>query len=361
MRVAAARTTAQATGLRLWGMVEDPPRPSADGSSISATSVCMCRERSRAILPRVPVARPRVVATSATRSRCECHGRSGRPRPSSSREGARDVVPLVPQRGQRSRRPAHLQHERTSAQARAGGGDDDRRRRAIPPPSSRRSWAARAASRCARPSGVARCSTASRASASASRASSASSRSRAWRSCSTNPVSRASWLVAPQCTKRAASGSSSATRAVRRRTRGMTGLPASAASRPSACDVEVLGPAPGSRSPKPPPAGTTPVRARAAARAASKSSIPWMRAPSEKRSLTAGQRKSGSSRLTPGPGSSLSSRRTRFPAVLAGRCPRPARRAGRSGPRSGSSAAPAPRGPGRSRSRWPPRRGNTSS
>ena len=96
MRVAAARTTAQATGLRLWGMVEDPPRPSAEGSSSSATSVCMCRERSRAILPRVPVARPRVVATSATRSRCECHGRSGRPRPSSCARACATSFPLSP-------------------------------------------------------------------------------------------------------------------------------------------------------------------------------------------------------------------------------------------------------------------------
>src|SRR5579883_2678483 len=42
-----------------------------------ADLVCVCSERSRAILPRVPVSSANVVATSATRSRWACQGRSG--------------------------------------------------------------------------------------------------------------------------------------------------------------------------------------------------------------------------------------------------------------------------------------------
>ena len=39
--VAAASAVAAATGLRLCGMVDEPPRPSPDGSNASATSVCI--------------------------------------------------------------------------------------------------------------------------------------------------------------------------------------------------------------------------------------------------------------------------------------------------------------------------------
>ena len=52
---AAAIVTAQPIGLRLCGIVEDPPRPSPVGSDASATSFCMSRLTSRAILPREPV------------------------------------------------------------------------------------------------------------------------------------------------------------------------------------------------------------------------------------------------------------------------------------------------------------------
>ena len=49
-----------------------------------------------------------------------------------------------------------------------------------------------------------------------------------------------SWLVAPQWTKRAACASDSATRAVRCRTTGMTGLPVSVASAAKAVQVVQL-------------------------------------------------------------------------------------------------------------------------
>ena len=66
----AARMTAEPTGLRLCGIVDEPPLPGADGSNASPTSVCISSETSRAILPSVPVRRPSTVATSAMRSRC---------------------------------------------------------------------------------------------------------------------------------------------------------------------------------------------------------------------------------------------------------------------------------------------------
>ena len=57
-RIAAASTTAEPTGLRLCGRVEEPPRPDSAGSRTSPTSVCASREISRAIFPSVPTVRP---------------------------------------------------------------------------------------------------------------------------------------------------------------------------------------------------------------------------------------------------------------------------------------------------------------
>ena len=50
-RVAAASATAQPAGLRLCGIVDEPP----PGSDASPTSSCISSETSRAILPSVPV------------------------------------------------------------------------------------------------------------------------------------------------------------------------------------------------------------------------------------------------------------------------------------------------------------------
>src|SRR5271157_1714520 len=95
-RCAAARITAQVTGLRLCGIVEEPPRPSPLGSNSSATSVCVCKEISRAILPRVPIHRPSVVATSVRRSRCECQGAAGKSSFSSWASVFATVTPVLP-------------------------------------------------------------------------------------------------------------------------------------------------------------------------------------------------------------------------------------------------------------------------
>ena len=50
----AGERAAAATGLRLCGMVDEPPRPSPAGSKASPISVCISSETSRAILPQVP-------------------------------------------------------------------------------------------------------------------------------------------------------------------------------------------------------------------------------------------------------------------------------------------------------------------
>src|SRR5476649_936575 len=60
-------------------MVEDEPRPSWNGSYTSSTSVCISSFTSKAILPQVPVTRPRKQPTSAMRSRTVCQEISGWP------------------------------------------------------------------------------------------------------------------------------------------------------------------------------------------------------------------------------------------------------------------------------------------
>jgi len=68
-RVAALISTAAPTGLRLWGMVDEPPLPGADGSNTSAASVCINRLMSRPSLPRLPAIKPSTLANSTRRSR----------------------------------------------------------------------------------------------------------------------------------------------------------------------------------------------------------------------------------------------------------------------------------------------------
>ena len=106
-----------------------------------------------------------------------------------------------------------------------------------------------------------------------SASSSGRSQARKARSCSTSPVSITSWVVPPQWTQRAASGSRAWTSAVRLLTIGTVGMPASAAAAPtlrrsksSARQCFAITTAAAS--------GITPTRASARASAASKSSIP---------------------------------------------------------------------------------------
>ncbi len=107
------------------------------------------------------------------------------------------------------------------------------------------------------------------------------------RSCSTAPLSMMSWLVAPQCTQRAASASPAFTCAVSALTSGMAGLPASAVAADnagtayrSALHAASIGASAA--------AGITPHCTWARARARSTSSIACRRASSLNTASTAG-------------------------------------------------------------------------
>ncbi len=83
----------QATGLRLCGIVDEPPRLFRHRLAHSATSVCISREKSLANFPSVP-------QTPANR----------RPPPSSDCAGGADGVsgsdrPRIPRQRQANRRP----------------------------------------------------------------------------------------------------------------------------------------------------------------------------------------------------------------------------------------------------------------
>ena len=69
--------------MRFCGMVDDEPRPGANGSNTSATSVCIISLTSIAILPSEPPTSPRKAPTSAMVSRTVCQEISGWARPSS--------------------------------------------------------------------------------------------------------------------------------------------------------------------------------------------------------------------------------------------------------------------------------------
>src|SRR5450759_3531668 len=77
-------------------MVEDEPRPSWNGSYTSSTSVCISSFTSNAILPQVPVTRPRKQPTSAMRSRTVCQEISGWPSLSSLHSSTCTFSPSLP-------------------------------------------------------------------------------------------------------------------------------------------------------------------------------------------------------------------------------------------------------------------------
>ncbi len=155
--VAAASALAAATGLRLCGMVEEPPRPSPDGSNASPTSVCIISETSRAILPQVPARMANTEAASAMRSRWVCQGASGSGSLSSARQLFRDrQVPCrrAPPACRRRRRIAAPASRCAARCSRSASGAAPRH---IPRASARTASAAHAAARCGRPPAVWRC------------------------------------------------------------------------------------------------------------------------------------------------------------------------------------------------------------
>ena len=198
--VAAASAVAAATGLRLCGMVEEPPRPSPAGSNASPTSVCIISETSRAILPQVPAMIAITEAASAKRSRWVCQGASGNGRSSSRRELFGDAPAVVrrarPACPPRRRIAAPASRLAAAATARANGSAP----RHIRQVSVRTASAAHAAARCARPSRCGDVFAPVAAKPAMARSRSPSSASIAARSVSIAAVSITSWLVAPQCT-----------------------------------------------------------------------------------------------------------------------------------------------------------------
>ncbi len=198
-RCAAASTTAELMGLRLCGIVDEPPRPAAAGSNASPTSVCIISETSRAILPSVPTSNPSVVATSATRSRCVCQGTSGSTKSRSFASATETASPCSPSEASVPVAPPNCS---TATRGRRASIRTRCLSMALKFPAALRpsvtgvACCSHVLPLCA----VRACVCASVASAVDSVARSPETRSSAARSCSTSPVSIASWLVAPQCT-----------------------------------------------------------------------------------------------------------------------------------------------------------------
>ena len=93
---AAAMICSLVTGLTFCGMVLDPPRPSSAVSRTSPISVCARRMTSCAILARLPLTSDSQPATSASVSRCVCHGSGGVDRPSSAASASATSTPRSP-------------------------------------------------------------------------------------------------------------------------------------------------------------------------------------------------------------------------------------------------------------------------
>ena len=110
-RVAAESTAAHATGFRLCGIVEEPPRPFSAGSKTSATSVCDKSEMSFAIFPSVPTSNPRVVSNLGDAIAMRMPGNFGERQFQLLSEMLGDFIALFIQRRERSDGASELQHQ----------------------------------------------------------------------------------------------------------------------------------------------------------------------------------------------------------------------------------------------------------
>ena len=291
-RLAAVTAATACTGLRLCGMVDDPPRPGAAASATSPTSVWESSTTSPPILAAVPATMPRLAASSAGRWRAECQGRAGSARPSSAAKRAITSGPRVPKTARVPAAPPSCTARRARAPTRS-------RRASTTPASQPAALRPKVVGTACCSSVLAamtvwRCRSARAAHSAASPSSSARVIAVARWATSTAAVSRMSWLVAPWCTwRRAGSG----TAALTERTSGMTGFPPCLAARPSAAGSSAAGSiAAGSSNLLQAPAmalaasgGIRPAAASARASAASASSM----ARSHARSLVASSRLSG--------------------------------------------------------------------
>ncbi len=226
-RVAAATAATLETGLRLCGIADEPPLPAAAGSNASPTSDCISNATSPPILPNVAASRPKAHPTSTMRSRAVCQGSAGN---GNSRVLARACATSRPRSCNEARVPAAPPNCSTKASRRKACRRCCARCRASSQPAtlSPKVTGTACCSRVRPGKPVLRSRSASTARSAHRACRRGSSRSSAARSCSTVPVSMTSWLVAPQCTQRAAALSCAATCAVSALTSGMAGLPASA-------------------------------------------------------------------------------------------------------------------------------------
>lgn len=226
----------EATGLRLCGIAEEPPRPAPPGSNTSATSPCISSDTSRPIRAIAPVSSPSSAPRRATRSRLPCQEISGAVSPSRAASASATASPRPPSAARMPLAPPSCS-TRTASSAPAS------------PARERTSGDSQQASFQPKGTGVAgcssvrpvivvaRCASARRASASPARASCACSSAPAAAAASASAVSTTSWLVAPQCTQRAAWASSRPTASVSACTNGIASVPAwraAAASAPGA-------------------------------------------------------------------------------------------------------------------------------
>ena len=220
-RRAAATAAMAATGLRLCGIVDEPPRPSP-ASCASPTSVCASSTTSNPALPHAPAATPSAPARVASRVRSVCHGSTGACSPSRRANAAATAGPSSPSAANVPAAPPSWAARAPSASRRDAPAASSA---AIQPAALRPNVTGTACCSSVRPAiGVVRCSRASAAARSPARPRSATIDGSVRRAISTSAVSIRSWLVAPRWTWAAAAGDR---RAVSARTSGIAGLPAS--------------------------------------------------------------------------------------------------------------------------------------
>ena len=283
-RKAAERATRAATGLRLFGIADEPPRPGASGSLTSPTSACASSARSVPILPSEPHSTATSQPSETQLSRWVCQAPEGAFKPRLAATAATMAGPASPSRPSVPTAPpswscnAALPARRSRARARTSG--------ASQATSLKPKLMTCAGCISVRASiGVSMCRCARACSETIRRPSSASMRASAWPVTMALALSMTSWLVLPRCTWAEAFGSMEPTRAVSSATSGIARLPArraasisGPASNPPAQAVPIVAAA---------FAGITPASASALARAASKASIAAITAWSENTSSIA--------------------------------------------------------------------------
>ena len=148
---AAATASADATGLRLCGIDDDPPRPGAAGSATSPTSVCASSAMSRPILPSDAARQAQRAGDGRRAAAFAVPGHLGHAQAETCGQGVGHGRSRSAQARQRARGAAKLQIARIRRGPRPGA--PARASSALDPPRGlrhRTSWAWPAAARCGR-------------------------------------------------------------------------------------------------------------------------------------------------------------------------------------------------------------------